>query len=257
MRFAPLVSVFSLLILCEWASAVDRGKFHTCQDTGFCRRHRNANADSRQKYYVDSSTVHAANGTLDLAVYGGPVHLQAKVLFYSSGVARFQLRESHPLKERWEVEGVVVEQQLHLVADLQILQENDAKVPNVLRQRLAAQQQDQRNANSRIVYYGDTTSNELDSVSEDTSAHSVPLICYIQSDPFELAFYQGEVLTTSVNSGNLLHFEHHRARDGTPQIDAEREKQVLLDTVFADESTFYFEIQKLKKQSTAVIFHTV
>ena len=201
--------------------AVDRNKFHTCRDTGFCRRNRHTPVEERARYYIDSTEVAASEGVVDAVVFGGAVHLHARLLFYASGVARLQVREQHPLRERWELDDVVLDHQLS-PAKIEVLEQGDARVPKTLRKR----HEERRHANAAqdpaaanlvqerglIVLYGEV-------------APGVPLICDVAADPIVLSFYEGDELTTSVNSGGLLHFEHHRSRDGTPQIDGAKEDQ--------------------------------
>jgi len=200
-RLHALLLVASVL---SQTLAVDRSKFHTCQDTGFCRRHRGKPAEERAKYYIDSATVNASAGTVSAAVLGGPVHLQLSLNFYNSGVSRFQLRESNPLRERWQTQDVILEHQLTPTSTLELLSSSDARLPAALKDNLGER--------DYAVLYG------VSGDSDDT-----PLLCHLTSDPLTLSFFEGEELTTSVNGESMLHFEHHRARDGTPQIDASKE----------------------------------
>eukprot|EP00750_Incisomonas_marina_P008842 INCI15713.3.p1 GENE.INCI15713.3~~INCI15713.3.p1 ORF type:complete len:805 (-),score=132.64 INCI15713.3:1066-3480(-) len=212
-RLLPWRVLTFVALVAGIADAVDRNKFHTCRDTGFCRRNRNKPASERVTYYADATEVDQQAGTIDAAVFGGPVHLHARILFYQSGVARLQVREQNPLHDRWEVPDVVLEEQLS-PANISLLQEQDSRVPDALRKARSQRRESSAVSAERdlIVAYGQTAS-------------GATLLCDVASDPIVLSFYEGDVLTTSVNSGGFLHFEHHRSRDGTPQVDSSKEEQ--------------------------------
>ena len=95
----------AVVLLLSSAFAVDHAKFRTCQQTGFCRRHR---TDEKPHPYVvapNSLALDAATGAVSGKLHGGPfgVSLTLTLLAYSSGVARLRVTETAPLHgPRWE-----------------------------------------------------------------------------------------------------------------------------------------------------------
>ena len=110
------------------------------------------------------------------------------------------------------MEDVILESQLS-PATIQALTWDDEKVPAELLEKKTKDRKAVDSDRDVIVWYG------------DAQGSGKPLICHLQSDPLALGFYEGNELRTSVNSKGLLHFEHHRSRDGTPQIDNAKEEQ--------------------------------
>jgi len=75
-------------------NAVDRSKFRTCKDTGFCRRHRSPESPPPQfKLLAGSLASHGLDGITALLqgeqLESAPLKLAVK--FYDSGVARLQV----------------------------------------------------------------------------------------------------------------------------------------------------------------------
>jgi hypothetical protein len=84
-----------LLLLMRPAAAVDRTKFRTCHDTGFCRRYRAPESPPPKfKVLKESVTSHGLGGVSALLqgeqLDSPPLRLNVK--FYDSGVARMQVR---------------------------------------------------------------------------------------------------------------------------------------------------------------------
>lgn len=86
--------VVFLAALLSAVAAVDRSKFRTCKDTGFCRRHR-APAPAPPKFKVlrDSVASHGLDG-ISAILQGEQLEsppLKLTIKFYDSGVARIQV----------------------------------------------------------------------------------------------------------------------------------------------------------------------
>lgn len=86
---------FLLLNLLHLSTAVDRSKFRTCYDTGFCRRHRSPE-EAPQKFRVLKGSV-SSRGLegISALLQGEQLEsppLRLHVQFYDSGVARMQVR---------------------------------------------------------------------------------------------------------------------------------------------------------------------
>ena len=101
-----LATVFAtVLLVCVLSSAivtaVDKSKFRTCDQTGFCRRHRKHQPKSH--YRVDASSIVKENGRVKATLVGGPaeaVPLPIEITFLTTGVARVRITD--PSKERWQ-----------------------------------------------------------------------------------------------------------------------------------------------------------
>ena len=100
----------ALLLLVSEVVGVDHAKFRTCQQTGFCRRHR---VEEKPRPYVvapGSLAVDAGSGEVKGTLHGGPfgVALSLRLLAYSCGVARLRITEANPLHgPRWEPDDIL------------------------------------------------------------------------------------------------------------------------------------------------------
>ncbi len=99
-----LLAGLALVALLGSAGAVDRSKFRTCNDAGFCKRHRGKTAEPEMRIREGSVQLDAGKSVLTAAVdvVGAP-HLDLTVAFYESGIARMRLAETDGKGPRWEV----------------------------------------------------------------------------------------------------------------------------------------------------------
>lgn len=109
MRFAAGAAA-ALLCLLQSARGVDRSKFRTCAQTGFCKRHRDAVENAAgARHAVLENTVVLKDGLFEaqIAVPGGtdaPLLVEARV--FAPGVARLRINEVPA--QRWETTEVVL-----------------------------------------------------------------------------------------------------------------------------------------------------
>ena len=93
-----------LLVLLGSSSGVDHAKFRTCQQTGFCRRHRGS--ELPHPYVVaPGSLALDSSGVVTGKLHGGPfsVSLTLRLVAYTCGTARLRITETSPLHgPRWE-----------------------------------------------------------------------------------------------------------------------------------------------------------
>lgn len=111
-----------MCVLVPYAVSVDRSKFRTCGDTGFCRRYRGKAPANYQvifyycthqsmltfsfnnQYEVDIDSVNAVPNHFEAKLRGTDNHdskkLNLQVSFYTSGTARVKITEDSP---RWQV----------------------------------------------------------------------------------------------------------------------------------------------------------
>ena len=97
--------LFALLAaLLPIAAGVDHAKFRTCQQTGFCRRHRVS--ELPHPYVVAPGSLKLdSSGAVMGALHGGPfgVSLTLTLVAYGCGAARLRITETQPLHgARWE-----------------------------------------------------------------------------------------------------------------------------------------------------------
>ena len=103
MPFPLRVLALAALLACG-AEAVDRSKFRTCQDAGFCRRHRSKTAEP--EFRVLPATVAEAGGLLAATLHGaaaGAPHFALSLEAFDSGAARLRVLEQNDMTPRWEV----------------------------------------------------------------------------------------------------------------------------------------------------------
>ena len=181
-----LAKVFATVLLaCVLSSAivtaVDKSKFRTCDQTGFCRRHRKHQPKSH--YRVDASSIIKENGRVKATLVGGPaeaVPLPIEITFLTTGVARVRITD--PSKERWQPPEVL------LSKDIMLTQYTVAK----------------EDASSAIFSY-----------STDGVVKSVVL----QFSPFKIDFQVKGQTMLSINSENMFHFEHTRNKGDVAAAD--------------------------------------
>eukprot|EP00613_Pedinella_sp_CCMP2098_P070138 CAMPEP_0171921638 /NCGR_PEP_ID=MMETSP0993-20121228/20470_1 /TAXON_ID=483369 /ORGANISM="non described non described, Strain CCMP2098" /LENGTH=937 /DNA_ID=CAMNT_0012559095 /DNA_START=98 /DNA_END=2911 /DNA_ORIENTATION=+ len=169
------------LLLAASVEAVDRSKFRTCKDTGFCRRHRATAPPPKFKVLKNSITslgLEGLTGILQGELLDSPP-LKLSVKFYESGVARLQIREANPATPRWEASDIVLEDQLNPVSHEIFKDENAARVK-----------------------YAD--------------GHEL----VINFDPFSATLFANGTATVTANGQNQFYFEYHRSRQGTPALAA-------------------------------------
>lgn len=85
--------LLGLLLSASVVESVDRSKFRTCKDTGFCRRHRGTAPPPKFKVLRNSMTNHGLDG-LTAILQGEQLDsppLKLTVKFYGTGVARLQV----------------------------------------------------------------------------------------------------------------------------------------------------------------------
>jgi len=89
--------------------AVDRSKFRTCSQTGFCKRSR-AMQPGISPYQVDPSTQHISGARLEVLVTNTATGVKYKLELGGQVDSTFRLRmtEAYPLKPRFEVPLVLV-----------------------------------------------------------------------------------------------------------------------------------------------------
>jgi mannosyl-oligosaccharide alpha-1,3-glucosidase len=174
--FPLLLLAATVCVYLSVTSAVDKSKFRTCKDTGFCRRYRKHVPHSH--YHIDRASIVKGTDSIQATLKGGPaeaVPLPLTVSFYDTGVARVRITD--PAKERWQPPEVV------LTDDLKSTKYSVVK----------------EDGNSLVASY--TT----DGVEKSVHLHL---------SPFKVEFQVGGETMLVANGDNMFHFEHTRSRGG-------------------------------------------
>jgi len=159
--------------------AVDRAKFRKCSDTGFCKQFRDVAAGVLPRFRVDAASLKQDEqagflGGRLLSSEAGSKPLDFTVNFYKDGTSRLKIKESSPLRERWEPPDVVMEENL---------------VPTAISVGKATTPE----GSVRVEFAGDKT-------------------LVVQLDPFQVDLLVGGVPAVTVNKGGLLHFQPYREK---------------------------------------------
>lgn len=189
------VRVFAFLVLALLgALAVDRSKFRTCKDTGFCRRHRDREPWT---YTVDPASVRMDAGVVTAQIVGGPEGspaLDLQISVTTAGAPRVRVTE--PFK-RWEADDILLEAATTPVP-VNLLGASDSRLPPAVRGK------------------------------PDNSFVALPVgdshtfICHFNPLKFEL--YRGNTLEIAGNDQSLFHFEWKRERRAA-RLTAEEESE--------------------------------
>ena len=105
-----MLRITALLALVAALGAVDHAKFRTCQQTGFCRRHRGTELPHPYVVAPGSLVIDGGSGEVTGTLHGGPfgVSLSLRLIAYDCGAARLRITEAHPLNgPRWEPNDIL------------------------------------------------------------------------------------------------------------------------------------------------------
>ena len=98
-----------LLISLYAVQSVDRSKFKSCSQSGFCKRCR-AVQPGLSQYEVDEATLHTTHTSLDTLVTNqkNGVKFKLSIIGQADNTFRLKINEAYPLKPRFEVPLVLV-----------------------------------------------------------------------------------------------------------------------------------------------------
>ncbi|KAK0397094.1 hypothetical protein QR680_001980 [Steinernema hermaphroditum] len=165
-----LVFLLSVLAL---SSAVDRSNFKTCDQSGFCKRHRNP--ATKVEYAVIGDSVKINETSVNAVLKSAENELHLSVLFLEDSTIRVLIDENaNALRARY--------------------QPLDALAREPSQQRIAE---------------SDVTRTEESVVINAPSGHTIS----VQFKPFRIDVQKKDELLLSLNSGSFLKFEHFRTKD--------------------------------------------
>jgi len=191
-----VVNVF-LSLLHYSVNAVDRSKFRTCGDTGFCRRYRGKSGPAfEQPYNLDLDSVRAHDGRVTGKVNGGshinstPLNLNIEI--YTSGSVRLKITEEEP---RWQPLDLLMTDALKL-GTCEVIKGGDAKFPSDVRTKPSSS------------YFGVTFG---------------PSLLVVHVAPLRFDLYYNGILQITANERSLMHYEKRqiKARDLLNSINQE------------------------------------
>ncbi|KAM4622088.1 neutral alpha-glucosidase AB isoform 4-T4 [Polymixia lowei] len=188
-RMVPVL-VLWLAVCLSGSWAVDRGNFKTCDQSAFCKRQR-ALKPGQSPYRALLETMELTNTrlTLQLINDNNKVRLLLELYRLQGNMTRVKINELKPLKPRYEVPDVLI-------------QEPPTEPLSLLSQ----------DENGVVLSLG---------------AESQRVI--VSARPFRLDIMEGREVLMSLNSRGLLAFEHLRTRKDTSQADPETEKKEEAD----------------------------
>ncbi len=209
--FAAVVCALVLVVFVNVGEAVDRSKFRTCEQTGFCRRLRTTSASNKEKqyaqqgWYVDASSVTFDAATSSLrAELRNPRHPKQPALvlsaaLFNNGVARVQILENPAIEKefgtRWQAASEV------LVADSPSLV--PVSEPNFSKHT------------SKNIEGG------ADLETGATICDSSKVVClHVAYRPLLIQLTRSGNVVVTFNRGGLLHFEQRHAPNPLPAAPA-------------------------------------
>jgi len=173
-----LLSTLVVLLAPEQATAVDRSKFKSCSQSGFCKRTR-ATQPGESSYKVLPDTLHLTTTSLETLVENTNNGVKFKLTLrgQADNTFRLHINEAYPLKPRFEVPLVLVSDPVP--APLNVLAQDSTSVSLGL---------------------GDTASRAV-----------------LTFQPLRVDFFSDDKLLLSTNSRGMMKFEHLRHKKGSAE----------------------------------------
>uniref|UniRef100_A0A7S2PTL2 Glucosidase II subunit alpha n=2 Tax=Leptocylindrus danicus TaxID=163516 RepID=A0A7S2PTL2_9STRA len=200
--------------------AVDRSKFRTCEQTSFCRRHRNK--QPQISYTLQNIKFHNPNNQstntppMDEYVRGPNAAVTADVIpdnsatahnlafslyLFQNGMSRFRITDVTQTRPTYDADVLNVEELMMVGAsDYTVVESFDVEEWMFEQSGLRSA----GNNHAKLITYGSSDNNKQQ-----------PFGVLIQSEPsieIHLFNLQDRSLLASVNAEQLFHFEHHRVK---------------------------------------------
>ena len=171
-----VLAVCLLVALLPPSLGVDRSKFKSCSQSGFCKRCR-AVQPGASSFAVDPATLHTTHTGLDTLVTNNNngVKFKLSIIGLADNTFRLKINEAYPLKPRFEVPLVLVSEPEP--AAVTVIARDDQKI---------------------ILGLGDSSR------------------AILHFSPLRVDFYSGDKLVLSTNARGMMKFEHLRQKqDGS------------------------------------------
>lgn len=183
-----LILCILLVLVCSCVS-VDRSKFRSCADTGFCRRHRGRTAPiggDANIYKLDMESItRNADGQLLGNVVAGALSLKLLISVCRGGAVRVKITEEG---DRWAPPEILLPGGLE-VGEFTLLSAGDFALPAALRSLPPSA--------ILAVHFNHASADVSDG----------PSVLAVHPYPLKFELYHGGVLQATANSRNLMHFE--------------------------------------------------
>lgn len=184
--------IFSFVVLSSLSLvlSVDRSKFRTCEQTGFCKRNRNLQEGSSQ-HFLRASSIQVSSSSFSAELHHPSFEANPLILTvscYQNGIFRTSIDEKHSnIKKRWHIQEVLMER--------------------VLSSTLKVKSQ----TSEHVILSCDTsTTNELK----------------IEFQPLKIEALQNGNPVIVANDRGLFNFEHYRSKPEPPEIPSPAEQKV-------------------------------
>ena len=171
-----VLAICQLVALLPPSLGVDRGKFKSCSQSGFCKRCR-AVQPGTSSFAVEPATLHTTHTGLDTLVTNNNngVKFKLSIIGLADNTFRLKINEAYPLKPRFEVPLVLVSEPEP--AAVTVIARDDQKI---------------------VLGLGDSSR------------------AILHFSPLRVDFYSGDKLVLSTNARGMMKFEHLRQKqDGS------------------------------------------
>lgn len=197
------LKLLSIVVSLLAIDCVDRNNFKTCDQTGFCRRHRNQSPNIESSYTVLPDTVgQSSDGqSIEFRLKNSANGVQLQAVLYSliSGqVLRLKVNELNSIRHRFEAKDSLLEDIPH----------------------------------SKLIL-GDNSANGFEAQLADTNNKVV-----VKANPFRIDVYSDNKLVISGNQRGLFKFEHYRPKPKDGEAEGQNPAQVEECTDSCWEETF-------------------
>jgi len=174
MRFSIVLVLLSVVLV----TSVDRSKFKSCDQSGFCKRCRSqGSGSSSSPYQLLTDTVHVTNTKVETLMINtnNNVRFRMELFGLKDNTFRVKINEAYPAKPRFEVPLVLVGEPEQV--EIKVLKQDNQ---------------------------GFTVA-----IGEGDVSKAV-----VTASPFRMDFYTGDVLVLSSNARGLMKFEHLKKGEG-------------------------------------------
>lgn len=178
-----LLFIITLVVLLIAIDAVDRSKFRTCNDTGFCRKYRdNKTIGDKYKYELDTSSVLQQDGYIHgkviSSITGDKLNMYITIL--ESGSVRMKITDN---SNRWQPSEILMTNGIKL-GSYSLLEKDDKRLPLPIKEKLNI-------ANTALL----------------AVAFGKDSVLVVHAAPLKFELYHGDTLSIAANERSMMHYE--------------------------------------------------
>jgi len=208
-----MLSLFliALIVILITINAVDRSKFRTCSDTGFCRKYRdNKTIVDKYKYELDTTSVSQQDGYIHgkvtSSVTGDKLNMYITIL--ESGSVRMKITENN---NRWQPTEILMTNGIK-PGSYSLLEKDDIRLPINIKEKL-------KSINTAALL--------AISFGKDS-------VLVVHASPLKFELYNGDTLSITANERSMMHYEikQHTGRelnsiDSSAKVDKHAGKEIV------------------------------